>query len=84
MKTVTISPQSAELSALLDQAKEDDLLVQAPDGSEFVLSAVDDFAYEIARTRQNAKLMAFLDERAKRAKESPGIPLEEVERQLGL
>ena len=84
MKTVTISPQSAELSALLDQAKDDDLLVKAPDGSEFVLSAVDDFAYEVARTRQNAQLMAFLDDRAKRAKVSPGIPLEEVERQLGL
>jgi hypothetical protein len=41
----------------------------------------DDFAQEIVRTRQNAKLMAFLDERAR---QSQTIPLDEVKRQLGL
>jgi hypothetical protein len=36
---------------------------------------------EIARTRQNAKLMALLDERAK---QSQSVPLADVKRQLGL
>jgi mRNA-degrading endonuclease RelE of RelBE toxin-antitoxin system len=40
-----------------------------------------DFDEEIARTRQNAKLMALLDERAK---QSQTVPLDEVKRQLGL
>ncbi len=81
MKTVAVPPQAAEIYALLDQAREDELLVRTADGSEFLLSAVDDFDQEIARTRQNAKLMALLDERAKQSKT---IPLDEVKRQLGL
>ena len=81
MKTVAVPPQAAEINALLDQARDDELLVRTADGSEFLLSAVDDFDQEIARTRQNAKLMALLDERAKQSKT---IPLDEVKRQLGL
>lgn len=40
-----------------------------------------DFEQEIARTRQNAKLMALLDERARQMKT---VPLKEVKRPLGL
>ena len=81
MKTVAVPPQAAEINALLEQARDDELLVRTADGSEFLLTAVDEFDQEIARTRQNAKLMALLDERAKQSKT---IPLDEVKRQLGL
>ena len=81
MKTVAVPPQAAEINALLEQARDDELLVRTADGSEFLLTAVDEFDQEIARTRQNAKLMALLDERAK---QSRTIPLDEVKRQLGL
>lgn len=81
MKTIAVPPQAAEINELLDQAREAELLVRTADGSEFLLSAVDEFDQEIARTRQNAKLMALLDERAKQPKT---IPLDEVKRQLGL
>ncbi len=81
MKTVAVPPQAVEVNALLDQARDDELLVRTADGSEFLLSAVDEFDQEIARTRQNAKLMALLDERAKQSKT---IPLEDVKQQLGL
>ena len=81
MKTVAVPPQAAEIHALLEQARDDELLVRTADGSEFLLTAVDEFDQEIARTRQNAKLMALLDERAKQSKT---IPLDEVKRQLGL
>ncbi len=81
MKTIAVPPQAAEINELLDQAREDELLVRTADGSEFLLSAVDEFDQEIARTRQNAKLMALLDERARQPKT---IPLDEVKRQLGL
>jgi len=81
VKTVAIPSQAAEVNALLAQARDEDVLVQTADGSEFVLTAVDEFDQEIARTRQNAKLMALLDERAK---QTQTVPLDEVKRQLGL
>ena len=81
MKTVAIPPHAAEVNALLEQARDEDVLVQTADGLEFVLTVVDEFDQEIARTRQNAKLMALLDERAK---QTQTIPLDEVKRQLGL
>lgn len=79
MRTVTITGDSAEIRALLEQAREEDLIVRLSDGSEFMLSAVDDFDHEIALTRRNEKLMALLD---KRAGQTQTIPLEEVKRQL--
>jgi hypothetical protein len=81
MKTVTVPRQSTEINALLDQARDHDLIIRCADGSEFMLVALDVFDLEIARTRQNAKLMALLDERARQAET---IPLEEVKRELGL
>jgi hypothetical protein len=81
MKTVTIPPQATDVNVLLEQARQEDILVRAADGAEFILTAVEDFDHELARTRQNAKLMALLDERAKQMQT---IPLEEVKRQLGV
>jgi hypothetical protein len=81
MKTVTIPSQATEINALLEPARQEDLLVQAADGTEFLVTAVDDFDQEIARTRQNARLMALLDERAK---QTEAVPLDEVKRRMGL
>ena len=69
------------MNALLDQARQEDVLVQTGDGTEFVVTVVDEFDQEVARTRQNAKLMALLDGRAK---QTQTVPLHEVKRQLGL
>ena len=81
MKTISIPVDAADVNSLLASARDEDILVRAPDGSEFILAAVDDFDLEIARTRANAKLMALLDERAKQTRR---VPLEEVKAQLGL
>ena len=81
MRTSTIPPEASDVNALLQQARQEDLLVRAADGTEFVLTTVDEFDLEIARTRQNAKLMALLDERAKQAET---LPMDEVKRQIGL
>ena len=80
MKTVTIPEGSQEIRALLEQARDEDMIVRLDDGSEFILSAVDDFDHEIARTRRNEKLMALHDERARQIRT---IPLEEGKRRLG-
>lgn len=81
MKTIDVPAESAEIQSLLAEARDDDVILRAPDGSEFMLSAVDDFGIEVARTRQNKKLMALLDERAK---QSATVPLDEVKQQLGI
>jgi hypothetical protein len=81
MKVITVSPQATEINGLLDQARHEEVLLQSADGSEFLLVAIDDFAQEVLRTRQNERLMALLDERAK---QTQTVPLDEVKRQLGL
>ncbi|HJZ45674.1 MAG TPA: hypothetical protein VKE41_00870 [Roseiflexaceae bacterium] len=81
MKTVNLSNPTNELTALLDQANDEDIVVRLADGREFLLSAVDDFAIEIAQTRQNEKLMALLEERAR---QTHTLPLDEVKRRLGI
>jgi hypothetical protein len=81
MKTVNLSNPTNELTALLDQANDEDLVVRLADGREFLLSAVDDFEIEIAQTRQNEKLMALLEARARQTRT---VPLDEVKRRLGI
>lgn len=81
MKTISIPPQATDVNVLLDQARDDDILVRAADGTEFMVTVVEEFDEEIARTRQNTKLMALLDERARQAQT---VPLEDVKRHLGL
>lgn len=81
MKTITVSAQSTEVNSLLEHARQEDVVVRAADGAEFMLTAIDDFDHEIARTRHNSKLMELLEERAKR---SQTIPLNDVKKQLGL
>ena len=81
MKTISVPAQSAEVNALLAQARQEDVLVRTADGTQFMLTVIDDFDEEVAQTRRNVQLMALLEERAKQAKT---VPLNEVKRQLGL
>jgi hypothetical protein len=81
MKTVAIPPDASDVNTLLEQARQEDLLVRAADGTEFMLTAVDEFDLELARTRQNVRLMALLDERAR---QTETFPMDEVKRQIGL
>lgn len=81
MKTVNVPADATQVISLLDEARNEDSLVRAADGTEFVVSAIDEFDHEIARTRQNAKLMALLDERARQTRT---IALPDVKQQLGL
>lgn len=81
MKTVTISSDCPSAIELLEQAREEDVLVRLADGSEFLLAAIDDFDLELAQTRKNQKLKAFLEARSKQAET---VPLSEVKQRLGL
>lgn len=95
MKTVTISTHAKEINELLEMAQATALLLQATDGSQFVLTRVtdlpafyvgdsDDLTTEIAIARANQELMKFLDERGARAQKGKGISLALVRHQLDL
>lgn len=72
MKTIDLTTIAQSVEDLLDLASaEDEVLLRLPNGKVFLLASVtdmssdtDDFADEIARTRQNAALMELLRERS--------------------
>jgi hypothetical protein len=95
MKTVIVSSRSKSLHALLKQARKQGLILQSPEGEQFMLSPLggwrafyigdtEDFAEEVKATSQNKELMKFLSERVKKSKHSKRIPIEKVREQLGL
>ncbi len=84
MKSVTISKNYREMQRIFQLAQKEDVVVRTPAGDEFIISPVDDFAFEIAQQRQNRKLMAFLDKRFRAARREKGIPLKQVKQELGL
>ncbi|MBO1351834.1 MAG: hypothetical protein EBE86_032715 [Hormoscilla sp. GUM202] len=49
-------------------AGEDTIILKTPEGREFVLAEVDDFAREVELVAQNEELMQFLEQRSKEAK----------------
>lgn len=65
-----------EILALADK---DIVILKAPEGLEFVLAAVDNFAQEVALVGQNEELMQFL---AERSKETKRYTLSQVRKQL--
>jgi hypothetical protein len=73
MRTITVSKRAKNLVTLLKQAQQENLILQSPDGKEYVLAEIDDFDREVELTRQNEEFMAFLDHRARQTKT---IPLE--------
>jgi len=81
MKTVSLLDLLAPLADLLEQAQEEALILRTPDGKEFVLAALDDFAHEVELTRQNPALMALLDQRGQ---EKSTVKLSTLKAQLGL
>jgi len=81
MKTVTIASSARGIRRLLARATEDNLILRAPDGREFILAEIDDFNREIELTRKNKALMKLL---ASRSKPKKRVPLAEVRKQLAL
>lgn len=70
MKTINIYDDSPQVINLLEQARNEDLVLQLVDGSQFVLSAAkkaNEYEIEMARQQAGGQLKAVLDERAKSA-----------------
>ena len=64
---------------LLNWAKSDSVLIQTPDGHEFILEEADDFEHEVALLGSSETFMSFLEERSQ---EGGTISLDEVEKTL--
>ena len=79
MKAIDLSTTSPPLNEILELAGEDIVILRTPEGRQYVLAAIDDFAEEIARARKNDALMEFLD---KRSQELARNPLSQVRAQL--
>lgn len=79
MKTIDLSEIVPTLIEILAQADEDTIILKTPEGREFVLAAVDNFAQEVALVGQNEELMQFL---AQRSKEKKRYTLSQVREQL--
>lgn len=89
MKTIDLTTIAQPVEDLLDLASaEEEVLLRLPNGKVFLLASVtdassdeDDFAGEVARTRQNAALMELLHERSD---EQTRYSAQQVRERLGL
>jgi coenzyme F420-reducing hydrogenase beta subunit len=79
MTTVQLRSIPPELQSVLTRAQTDPVVVRTPDGTEFLLTTVDEFDLEVARTRANDELMNFLE---RRAREPATVTLEEIRQRL--
>ncbi|MCX6034740.1 MAG: hypothetical protein NTV38_07165 [Chloroflexi bacterium] len=57
------------------------MILRAEDGKEYILAEVDDFDREIELVRQNKALIKYLGQREQ---EKATIPLDDIEKELGL
>ena len=81
MKTIKVTENSLNLEAILNLASKENILLETPEGREFVLAEIENFDREVELTRQNQELMNFLDERSR---EQKTVTLNQVRQQLGL
>jgi hypothetical protein len=81
MKIIELPVNSLEVNWVFDEARAEDLLVRLADGSKFLLIAVDEFDREIAKSRDNPRLMALIEARA--AAHST-VSMDEVKRRINL
>ena len=88
MRTIELTTITQPVEDLLDLADAEEVLLRLPNGKVFLLASVtdaaeedDDFADEVARTRQNAALMQLLRERSQ---EQTRYSAQQVRERLGL
>lgn len=87
MKTIDLATNQASIEDIFQLAEHQNLFVRTPDGKVFIVAEVDpddtedDFAHEVALTRQNTALRELL---AERSKESGTYTLDQVRQKLGL
>jgi len=81
MKTIDLATSAPSLPDLLNLASEENVILRAADGREYVLAEVDEFEREVALVRQNQELMEFLDQRSRPSKT---YTIDEARKLLGI
>lgn len=81
MKTIELAQSNLTIVELMELAQQDTLILRKSDGTEFVLSVIDDFAAEVEALRQNEEFMEFL---AQRSRSTKRLSLEQARKRLGL
>jgi hypothetical protein len=81
VKTIELAHSDLTVSELIELAEHDTLVIRKPDGTEFVLTAVDDFSAEVEVLSQNQEFMDFL---AQRSRSTKRVSLEEARKRLGI
>ena len=81
MKTIELSQTMPSLLELIDQASKGGVILKTPEGQEFILAAIDDFAYEVELLKNSKEFMEFLDERSKKR---ASISLADMRKEFGL
>ncbi len=81
MKTIELAQSNLTVMELIELAEQDTVILQKHDGTEFVLTVVDDFAAEVEALRHNQEFMEFL---AQRSRFTKGLSLEEARKRLGI
>jgi hypothetical protein len=87
VKTIDLATDQASIEDIFQLAERQNLFVRTPDGKVFIVAEVDaddtkdDFAQEVALTRQNSALREIL---AERSKEPGSYTLDQVRQKLGL
>lgn len=79
MKAIDLSTTSPTLTQVLELAGEDNVILRTPEGRQYVLAEIDDFAEEVAKVGRNESLTRLLDERSK---ETAQFTLSQVREQL--
>ncbi len=85
MKTIDMGKEKFDLTDVIKIARQEPVLIVAPDGSEFCLAEADDFEKEIAALRGSQAFQKFLDQRSASAKTYALDDIEaEIDRELSI
>lgn len=79
MKTIDLEKEPLDLTALIELASHEPVLLVTPHGKEFCFAQADDFDREVESLRQSLAFQHFLDERSKVAKR---FSLDELEAEI--
>ena len=71
MKTIEVGHAAITLPELLRLASEDNVVLRAADGKEFLVAEMDDFSQEVVLVREQPELMAFLQQPSRSSNQLP-------------
>jgi hypothetical protein len=81
MKTIELAADTPSLPELIELAAGENIIINTPQGKQFVLAEIDDFELEVEQLKNSKEFMAFLDHRSKQRSTTS---IEELRNALGI